>query len=209
MINADIILLIILGGFVLYGLWFGLIQTLGGLVGVIVGSLLASRMYIPIAAWITDIFGVGENLSKVIAFIIIFVIIQRLVGFIFYLVDRIFKFISIIPFLKSLNRLAGAVLGFIEGALVIGAILFFVAQYPISETIENSLQESQVANRLVRSYRVLSPLLPQELRDFDPSDYFHIPLPEEVRGAIESAANRAREAGETVNGLINSPEETR
>src|SRR3989339_1763645 len=101
MINADIILLIILGGFVLYGLWFGLIQTLGGLVGVIVGSLLASRMYIPIAAWITDIFGVGENLSKVIAFIIIFVIIQRLVGFIFYLVDRIFKFISIIPFLKS------------------------------------------------------------------------------------------------------------
>lgn len=179
--NADIILVIIMGGFVLYGLWFGLIHTLGGLIGVVGGTIIASRLYEIGASWILEIFGGSENMAKIIAFIILFLLVQRLIGFAFYIVEKIFKFLSVVPFLKSLNRLTGAVLGFIEGAFVIGAIVFFMAQFPVSDRVEQALQESRVAGRVVRSYQIMVPLLPKQLREFDPSEYFKIPLPEEVR----------------------------
>jgi len=51
MILFDLILLLVLGGFVFYGLWFGLINTLGVLVGTIAGAFLAARWYEPVADW--------------------------------------------------------------------------------------------------------------------------------------------------------------
>ena len=55
MIIFDAILLIILAGFVFYGLFFGLIKTLGSLAGVIVGAFIASHFYL-------SVFNFSENL---------------------------------------------------------------------------------------------------------------------------------------------------
>lgn len=173
--NADIILLIILGGFVLYGFWFGLIHALGGLVGVVVGSILATRLYAPVAGWAMSIFGGNQNVMRILAFSILFVLVTRLVGFLFYLAEKLFGFISVIPFMKTINRLAGAILGFIEGAFVVGGIIFVMAFLPIPGRTEASLRSSRVAAYLVRTYRVMQPFLPRALRDFDPSTYFRIP----------------------------------
>jgi len=119
----DLILLLILGGFVAYGLWFGLVHTLGVLVGTIAGAFLAARWYDDVASWLGFLFGGRENLAKVICFLILFIIINRLVGLIFWLVDKIFSFLKIIPFLSTINRLLGAVFGFLEGVLVLGLTL--------------------------------------------------------------------------------------
>jgi len=174
--NADVILLIILGGFVLYGLWFGLIHALGGLVGVIVGSIITTRFYIPIAGWAMSVFGGNPNFMRVLTFSILFVVVTRLVGLLFYIFEKIFGFISVIPFMKTINRLAGAILGFIEGVFVVGGIIFIMAFFPIPGPTQTALQTSRVASYLVRTYRVMQPFLPHILRDFDPSAYFHIPL---------------------------------
>ena len=90
MILFDLILLLILGGFVAYGLWFGLIHTLGSLLGMVVGVFLASRYYELGAGWLMNITGWGDNFSKVLIFIIAFFIINRLVGFCFWIVDVCF-----------------------------------------------------------------------------------------------------------------------
>lgn len=177
--TVDLILLIILFGFVLYGFWFGLIHTLGGLVGVVVASIFATRLYEPLGEWALLIFGGPSNIIRVIIFIIVFFLITRLVGFVFYIAERIFKFISIVPFLKSINRLLGAILGFAEGVFLVGGILFVMAITPLPR-LEQALQYSNVARYLVNTYRVMTPLLPRELREFDPSDYFRIPNPREV-----------------------------
>lgn len=175
--TVDLILLIILFGFVLYGFWFGLIHTLGGLVGVVVASIIATRLYEPIGEWVHLIFGGPVNIVEVVTFIILFFLITRIVGFLFYVVDRIFKFISIIPFLKSINRLLGAVLGFAEGVFLIGGVLLVMAVVPFGPRVEQALQYSSVAHYLVSTYRVMTPLLPRELREFDISNYFRIPAP--------------------------------
>lgn len=161
----DIILLILLGGFVLFGFWFGIIHTLGALVGTILGAYVASHYFSPVAIFIGDKIGGNLSVLKVITFILIFTVANRLVGLIFYLAEKVFKVLSIIPFLKTINRLAGAVLGLIEGALVIGLILHVAGVIPLTSWfVERVLDPSSVARYLLGVARVLVPLLPEALR---------------------------------------------
>ncbi|MBI5071509.1 CvpA family protein [Candidatus Falkowbacteria bacterium] len=164
MIIFDLILLLILGGFVLYGLWFGLIHTLGVLVGTIAGAFLAARWYEPVASWTSFLFGGHENLAKVVCFLILFVIINRLVGLIFWLVDKIFSFLKIIPFLSTINRLIGAVFGFLEGTLVLGLTLYVAERYPLGDWFINSLADSKIAHYFITVGKILTPLLPEILK---------------------------------------------
>lgn len=164
MFHFDIILIIILAGFVMFGLWFGLIHTVGSLVGVVAGAYIASRYYGPIAVWVQSIFGGNINLVNVIIFILIFIIVNRLVGLIFWIIDKIFGILKIIPFLGTINRLLGGVFGLVEGILVIGLILFFVSKFPFSHWLVQSMNTSPVAAYLVKTSAVLWPLLPAALK---------------------------------------------
>ncbi|MFA5128654.1 MAG: CvpA family protein [Patescibacteria group bacterium] len=164
MILLDLILLLILGGFVLYGLWFGLIHTLGVLVGTIAGAFLAARWYEPVAGWAGFLFGGHENLAKVVCFLILFVIINRLVGLIFWIIDKIFSFLKIVPFLSTINRLLGAVFGFFEGVLVLGLTLFVAERYPLGDWFVNSLADSKIANYFITVGKILMPLLPEVVK---------------------------------------------
>lgn len=159
----DVILLIILGGFVMFGLWFGFIHTLGAIVGTFAGAFFAGLWYDELGNWLTAVFG-HPNLMKIFAFIFIFIIINRLIGFAFYILDRIFKFLSIIPFLKTINRLLGGVLGLFEGILVVGLSLFMIARFPISEWFTAVLQASKIAPWFVKTSGILQWMLPELLR---------------------------------------------
>jgi uncharacterized membrane protein required for colicin V production len=161
----DTILLLALAGFVFYGLFFGLIRTVGAFLGVIVGAFLASRLYVPVSEWINEIFFGYANLGKVLVFIILFSLINRLVGFLFYLLDRAFNIISIIPFLKTFNRLSGAVLGFFTGSLFIGLIIFVISKYAILESwFGRWLIDSQLSPMFLKIAKLLMPLLPEVLK---------------------------------------------
>lgn len=164
MILFDLILLLILGGFVLYGLWFGIIHTLGVLVGTIAGAFLAARWYESVASWASFLFGGHENLAKVVCFLLLFVIINRLVGLVFWLVDKIFSFLKIIPFLSTINRLVGAVFGFLEGTLVLGLTLYVAERYPLGDWFINSLADSKIADYFITVGKILMPLLPEVVK---------------------------------------------
>jgi membrane protein required for colicin V production len=160
----DVILLIAISGFVFFGLFFGLIHTLGSLVGLVAGTWLAGHYYETVAESTKFMFGSQLNLSRIIIFIIIFTIANRLIGFLFYLIDKVFKIISIIPFLKTINRLLGAILGLVEGLLAVGLFLYVAAKYPISPWFTGVLEQSQVAPALAEVSKILTPLLPDALK---------------------------------------------
>ena len=105
----DIILLIIIAGFGMFGLWFGLIHTLGSLIGTIAGIYLATRFYEPMAGWLTNITGWGGNVPKVIMFIVAFIVINRLVGFAFWIVDKVLSLVTRLPFIAGINRFLGLI----------------------------------------------------------------------------------------------------
>ncbi|MCD4761816.1 CvpA family protein [bacterium] len=161
----DIILTVAVSGFVFYGLFFGLIRTFGVFAGVLIGALLASRFYVPVAEWIQPFFFGYNNLGKVLVFIVLFSLINRLVGFGFYLLDKAFNIISIIPFLKTFNRIGGAVLGFISGSLFIGLILFVISKYAIINTLFGGwLIDSKLSPFFLKMNTILLPLLPEMLK---------------------------------------------
>lgn len=152
----DIIFLIILSGFAFYGLFFGLIRTLGSLVGLVAGLWFTIIFYLTVFGWVKNLFFGHELAGKIIVFIVLFTLINRLIGFIFALVDRTFDLLSVIPFLKTINRLAGAALGFIEGGLILGLILLFVSQSAFSGRLDGS----KVAPFLISFAKAVTPLLP-------------------------------------------------
>ena len=156
MLIFDVVLLVILSGFIFYGLFFGLIRTIGSIFGLIGGLWLTLIFYLTVFDWVKNLFFGHEFAGKIITFIVLFTFINRLIGLIFALIDRAFDLISIIPFLKTINRLSGAALGFIEGGLVLGLALLF-----ISETFLSSfLIGSKVAPFLMSYTQAIMPLLP-------------------------------------------------
>ncbi|MEK7516515.1 MAG: CvpA family protein [Patescibacteria group bacterium] len=161
----DIILIVILGGFVLFGFWFGLIHTLGALVGTVVGAWAAGHYYDALALWLSGIIGGNLNVLRVIVFVVLFTIVNRLVGLLFFILEKVFKVLTIIPFLKTINRLAGAVLGLAEGVLVLGLSIYIASRYPLGEWFTGMvLARSSVARYLSGLADVLAPLLPEAVR---------------------------------------------
>jgi len=160
----DIILLVIILGFGLFGLWFGLVHAVASLVGSVIGFYLASRYYEPLANWVISTTGWAPNVSRVMVFVISFIIITRLIGLIFWLLEKVLGLFTRLPFIHSLDRFLGLVFGLLEGAMVMGIIFYFIARFPVGPWIMDGMTMSLVAPYTVKLASVFLPLLPSALR---------------------------------------------
>lgn len=160
----DLILILALFSFIALGFALGLIQGIGAILGVFAGAWAAAWYYEPVGVWLTPILLGHSLIAKIVAFIVLFTLANRLVGLVFYVIDKIFHLIAIIPFLKSLNRILGALLGFIEGVLAISLILFFISHLGIAAWLSEAIAASKVAAWLMGLVNALSPLLPAILK---------------------------------------------
>ncbi len=156
---VDLILVGLLMIFAGIGLALGLIQAIGGLIGLAVGGWAAINFYAPVASWLTPIFFNQAALAKLVAFSLIFILASRLAGLIFWFFNKIFKIFSLIPFLGSLNRLGGFCLGLVEGILILGVLIFVTIRFfgDISWLIER-LDQSRIAHLLLYSLQFLTGL---------------------------------------------------
>ncbi|PLX27806.1 hypothetical protein C0583_01035 [Candidatus Parcubacteria bacterium] len=161
----DSILLLILAGFVFYGVFHGLIRTIGAFFGVLIGAILASRFYLPVSDYIDVMFFGYNNIGRVGVFFLLFSVIDRLVGFAFYLLEKSFNIISIIPFLKTINRLGGLILGFITGSFAIGLVIYVINKYAILDSMVGRwLTNSELAPFFLKFADYLLPVLPEFLK---------------------------------------------
>ena len=103
-------------------------------------------------------------MPKVIMFIIAFIIINRLVGFAFWIVDKVLSLVTRLPFIAGINRFMGFIFGLLEGIITLGMIIYFIERFPISDVIMQKLAESSIAPRLSGVIVILLPLLPEALK---------------------------------------------
>ncbi|OGL64542.1 hypothetical protein A3B21_03575 [Candidatus Uhrbacteria bacterium RIFCSPLOWO2_01_FULL_47_24] len=150
----DLILILIIFSFVLFGLWFGLIHAIGGLLGTLVGSVVAAKYYKRFGA---------TNLSQVISFIVLFTLGSRVTGFIFYGMEKLLKIANILPGIKTINRLAGGILGLVEGLVIIGVALVFATKFPFPMLI-TAVGKSELAQFLIGVGTTILPIFPQVLK---------------------------------------------
>jgi membrane protein required for colicin V production len=155
----DIVIIVILAISAFSGLKVGLIKVLFGVVGIIVGILLAGRFSDSLAGVLTFI---DPQWAKIAAFAIILVavlIVAAILGAV------LSKLISLV-LLGWVNRLGGAVLGVVVGALFCGAILAIWVKYL---GISDSVAGSALANFLLDKFPIVLGLLPSQfdsVRDF-------------------------------------------
>jgi len=157
----DLILVLIIFFFTVSGFWFGLIMTLGSLVGTVAGVLVAGHYFEQFAMKLMGLSMGNAGVAKVFAFILIFMLVSRFVGFVFWIINKIFHFVAIIPFLKSLNRIGGGVLGFAEGVVVLGVVLVISVKYVTLQWYTDAILASHVAQWLMKYGDILVPLLPK------------------------------------------------
>ena len=161
----DIALLVIVAGFVFNGLSKGLIRLLGKIVGLIIGAFVASRFYLIFYEWSQSFFGGRENLGKVISFIVVFILVTLVVDWVFIIIEKLYNLISIIPFTKMINRLLGGALGFLEGALSVGLILYVASRYVwIGSLFGDYLVSSKLVPFFLKIVNLILPVLPIALK---------------------------------------------
>lgn len=158
----DVAILLLLAGFTFYGFSVGLIRAVGSLAGILLGAWLAGRYYLVVFDWISGIWPWTPNVGKIVSFILVFTIVSHLVSWVFMIFEQTFKLATIIPFLKTVNRILGALFGFIEGALVLGLILYVAGRYlPGSTTLAQWISHSSIVDFLINFSKILAPLVPE------------------------------------------------
>lgn len=161
----DISLLVILCGFIVNGLFQGLIRLIGRIAGLIVGAYVASHFYLGFFGWWQNLAVGHESIGKVIAFIILFILAAKLSDLFFVLLEKAFKIIAIIPGSRFINNILGAILGLFEGALFLGLIIYVISRYAfIGNFFGTQLTSSIVAPYLLKVVNIILPLLPEALK---------------------------------------------
>ncbi len=159
----DLIFIITLAGFVFYGFFFGLVRTIGSLAAFLAGLWVSVNYYLPLAGWLNTkgVFFGYFSAGKIIVFLLLFALVSRLIALLFSLLNKTFDLISIIPFLKTINRLLGAVLGSAVGALIITiAILFFSGLPLIGGWLAKIAASSKFLPYLTKFAKLFSFLIP-------------------------------------------------
>jgi uncharacterized membrane protein required for colicin V production len=142
----NIILLVALLAFVGAGWNDGFVHTLGRFVGAIFGFILARAWSAGFGMFLAVF--IPQSWARLIAFILIFFVVDRLVGYLFKLAEGLFKIISFFPFLKSINNMLGACLGLVEGILSIGGVIWIILTLNLFPALAIQLKASIVAKAI-------------------------------------------------------------
>lgn len=164
MILLDFILLIILGGFVLYGFKSGLAHMIGSLIGIVLGVYLAGKWYSSFSSWFSGTFHLNPLITQTFSFGLFVFLINRLIGVVFWIAYKLLGMFRIIPGVGMVNRLGGVILGFIEGLLTIGITLFVATKLNVSPAWADTLKNSALVPIFTGASQLVAPLLPGALK---------------------------------------------
>ena len=151
----DLLILIIMASGLIVGLKRGFIVQMMHLFGFLIALIVAYINYKPLAQvfvlWVpypgfaenaTSVLGldsidIDTSFYRALAFALIFFTTKL----VFQIIASIFDFIAYLPVLNSLNRLLGAILGFVEFYILMFIALYILALVPI-ESLQSMLNRS-------------------------------------------------------------------
>lgn len=154
---VDIIIIILVLGLAFMGWRQGVIKLVFTLVGLILGIVLAGRLWKQVA----DVLPIGnESLARIAGFIVVLAVVMIAA----WLSARIAKTILKALLLGWVDGLAGAAIGALIGAVAATAIVSAAGIVP-SDSIKGSVQDSTLAQPLVENMGVVYSLLPDEFSE--------------------------------------------
>lgn len=152
----DVVIIVSLVIITFTGLSKGFIKTIIPLLGIIIGIVLAGRFYGSVADWLSTWLH-SSSQANIAGFAIILVVVVIVALIIASLLS---KFLSLL-FLGWVDKLGGAVLGFVIGGFIFGAILTLITKYNFPG-MEGTIQNSSLASFFVNRFNMVLPFLPKE-----------------------------------------------
>jgi membrane protein required for colicin V production len=149
----DIVILILIAIPTFIGLKIGIIKSLFTIVGMIVGVVLAGRFSESLAGALAFISDPGW--AKIAAFAIILIGVMVIASVLAAVISKVISAVL----LGWVNRLGGAVLGFIMGVLFCGALLAVWVNF---RGIGGTVSDSALARLLLDGFPFVLALLPAE-----------------------------------------------
>ena len=149
----DIVILVLLALLVFRGLTQGLIKSLAGLLGLIVGVMLAGRYHEQLAGSLFDFIS-NPDWANIAAYVAIILA----VWIVFAILAGILTKLTSIIFLGWVNRLGGALFGLLMGMFIAGAALAAWAKFFGGD----ALADSFMAGFLLDKFPFILSLLPSQ-----------------------------------------------
>lgn len=158
----DIILIVIICVFTFKGFNKGFVKTVGYLLSYFIGIILAFQFFLPIYIFIQGFIKFESKIAEAVIFILILLIFIKLIKLLISAISNFFK----IPIINSVNRVLGALFGFVEGILILGTIIFLFSNYMIfTDFTENMLATSEIAIKLANIAFLFYPFIPKALKE--------------------------------------------
>lgn len=126
----DIVLLLPLAWGLIRGLVKGFVVSIGSLIGLIVGIYVANAKATEVGAWLSQWFTLSERQLYALSYVLLFIGITLLCMLLSRLVAKFFSALS----MAWLDKLLGAILGFLKYALIMSVLVNLV------ETVDVRLQ---------------------------------------------------------------------
>jgi membrane protein required for colicin V production len=156
--SYDILMLIVLVGAVLFGVWKGAAWQAASLASIVLSALVAVHSSPAVAPW----FGKQEPWNRILAMLVLYVVTAAAIWIVFRLVSNIIDRIQ----LKEFDRQLGGIIGLAKGVLYCVIITFFVMTLFESESPRQLVLQSRSGDWIARGIRNANPILPEDVRKY-------------------------------------------
>lgn len=161
----DLILLGLLGIFIIYGFYLGLVRMILSLVSSILAIIISLNVYLYLSEILSFVNFISETWIKIISFVIVLIIVNYLLGIVFKFIGKILHLISSLPVISFVNRALGGFLGLIQGLFLLGIIIYVSSRYaPMNDFLSSIMVGSDLAPILMKGVNWVSPLVPDALQ---------------------------------------------
>ena len=136
----DYTILTLVAIFTVKGLFKGFIHEVFGLVGLVLSLILATKLMGKVSDWIAQFADIPPTLNTALGFIIVFVAVMLCCQFIIHFTQKVVKWVL----LGWVDKLAGAVSGFLKGAIIASLMLLIITAMPLVESLIPGKDESKL-----------------------------------------------------------------
>jgi len=146
---VDILIWLVLTGFVVKGFSKGLVRQICSLAGFLVGGWAAIKYHLYLAEASRHIIQLPHYLATILSFIFLFLI----VGLLFFLLGHFLTVMFRIVMLGGVNRLGGVALGFLEGAFIVCISLYMLTSKPVPDKFKDYVHRAKTAGPFLETGR--------------------------------------------------------
>lgn len=118
--NSLILIVLLIGAAI--GFYQGAFKQIANLCGVVLGLIVAAMLYKGFGDFLANASSTSESIGRVFAFIIIFLIVPVVLGWIASILTKAFESVH----LGFVNRICGAAIGALSYTLLLSAVLNFI-----------------------------------------------------------------------------------